>query len=46
MNSEIKILKSIPPNEFTLVCGLPGMAYVGKIPVDYIIHQLNAELIG
>ena len=46
MNSEIKILKSITPNEFTLVCGLPGMAYVGKIPVDYIIQQLNAELIG
>ena len=46
MNPEINILKSIKPNEFTLVCGLPGMAYVGKIPVDYIIEQRKADLIG
>lgn len=46
MNSEIKILKSVSPNELILVCGLPGTAYVGKIPVDYIIEQLKAELIG
>ena len=46
MNSEIKILRSIKPEEFTLVCGLPGMAHAGKIPVDYMIQQLNAELIG
>jgi len=46
MNSEIEILKSISPNELILVCGLPGIAYVGKIPVDYIIEQLKAELIG
>ena len=46
MNTEVKILKSINPNELTLVCGLPGMAHVGKIPVDYLIKQLNAELIG
>ena len=46
MNSEIKIVKSITPEELTLVCGLPGIAYVGKIPVDYIIQQQKAELIG
>ncbi len=46
MNTEVKILKSINPDELTLVCGLPGMAHVGKIPVDYLIKQLNAELIG
>jgi len=46
MDPEIKILKSINPAEVVLVCGLPGMAYVGKIPVDYIIQQLKAELIG
>jgi uncharacterized protein (TIGR00162 family) len=46
MNSEIKILKSITPEELILVCGLPGIAYVGKIPVDYIIQQLKPELIG
>jgi uncharacterized protein (TIGR00162 family) len=46
MNSEIEILKSISPTKLILVCGLPGIAYVGKIPVDYIIEQLKAELIG
>jgi len=46
MDSEIKILKPINPAEAILVCGLPGMAYVGKIPVDYMIQQLKAELIG
>src|SRR4030042_3715754 len=46
MDPEIKILKSINPAEVVLVCGLPGAAYVGKIPVDYIIQQLKAELIG
>ena len=46
MDPEIEILKSINPAEVVLVCGLPGMAYVGKIPVDYIIQQLKAELIG
>ncbi len=46
MNSEIKILKSVKLDGFTLVCGLPGIAHVGKIAVDYIIQQLNAELIG
>ena len=46
MDSEIKILKSIIPQELVLVCGLPGAAYVGKIPVDYIIQQLKPELIG
>ena len=46
MTSEVEIRKSIRPTELTLVCGLPGIAYVGKIPVDYLIEQLKAELIG
>jgi uncharacterized protein (TIGR00162 family) len=46
MNSEIKILKPFTPNELTLVVGLPGMAYIGKLSVDYLIQQLKAELIG
>ena len=46
MDSEIKILKSIPAKEFVLVCGLPGTAYVGKLPVDFMVQQLKAELIG
>ncbi len=46
MDSEIKILKSLPAKEFTLICGLPGTAYVGKLPVDFMVQQLKAELIG
>jgi uncharacterized protein len=45
-NAEIKILKAIKPNEPTLIVGLPGMAYIGKLSVDYLIQQLKAELIG
>ncbi len=46
MNAEIKILKPLTPSELTLVVGLPGMAYIGKLSVDYLIQQLKAELIG
>lgn len=46
MNSEIKILKPFEPSDLTLIVGLPGMAYIGKISVDYLIKQLKAELIG
>jgi uncharacterized protein (TIGR00162 family) len=46
MNVEIKILKKFAPEEFVLVSGLPGIAYIGKLSVDYLIQQLKAELIG
>jgi proteasome assembly chaperone (PAC2) family protein len=46
MNVEIKILKKLAPNDFVLVNGLPGIAYIGKLSVDYLIQQLKAELIG
>ena len=46
MKSEIKISKKIESKEFVLVCGLPGAAYIGKLSVDYLIQQLNAELVG
>jgi len=46
MNVEIKILKKFAPREFVLVSGLPGIAYIGKLSVDYLIQQLKAELIG
>jgi uncharacterized protein len=46
MNAEIKILKAFKPSELTLVVGLPGMAYIGKLSVDYLIQQLKAEQIG
>jgi uncharacterized protein len=46
MNAEIKILKTFTPNELILVCGLPGISYIGKLSVDYLVQQLKAELIG
>jgi uncharacterized protein (TIGR00162 family) len=46
MNVEIKILKKLEPKEFVLVSGLPGISYIGKLSVDYLIQQLKAELIG
>jgi proteasome assembly chaperone (PAC2) family protein len=46
MNAEIKILKDFAPKEFVIVCGLPGIAYIGKLSVDYLVQQLKAELVG
>jgi uncharacterized protein (TIGR00162 family) len=46
MNVEIKFLKKFVTKEFTLVSGLPGIAYIGKLSVDYLIQQLKAELVA
>jgi len=46
MKAEIKILKEIGSRGFMLVSGLPGIAYIGKLSVDYLIQQLKAELVG
>jgi uncharacterized protein (TIGR00162 family) len=46
MTAEIKILKEFESREFVLVSGLPGIAYIGKLAVDYLMQQLEAELIG
>ena len=46
MNVEIKTLKALDSTEFTLVCGLPGVAYIGKMAADYLVQQLKAELVA
>ena len=46
MNVEIKTLKDYDPKEFILVSGLPGIAYIGKLSVEYLVQQLKAELIA
>jgi uncharacterized protein (TIGR00162 family) len=46
MNVEIKTLKAFDSAEFTLVCGLPGVAYIGKMAVDYLVQQFKAERIA
>ena len=40
----LKDLKTVKAK--TLMCGLPGIAYIGKLAVDYLIHQFHAELVG
>jgi uncharacterized protein (TIGR00162 family) len=46
MNVEIKTLKEYEPKEFVLISGLPGIAYIGKLSVEYLVQQLKAELIA
>jgi len=46
MDVEIKVLKEFTPTQLTLICGLPGIAYIGKLSVDYLVQQLKAELVG
>jgi uncharacterized protein (TIGR00162 family) len=46
MNVEIKMLKTLQPKEPVLVGGLPGIAFIGKLSVDYLIQQLKAELVA
>jgi hypothetical protein len=45
MNVEIKTLKEFTTKEFTLISGLPGIAYIGKLSVEYLVQQLKAEAI-
>ena len=46
MNVEIKTLKKFTPKEFTLISGLPGIAYIGKLSVEYLVQQLKAEQVA
>ena len=46
MNVEIKTLKKFTPKEFTLISGLPGIAYIGKLSVEYLVQQLKAEAVA
>jgi proteasome assembly chaperone (PAC2) family protein len=40
----VKDLKNVKGK--TLICGLPGIAYIGKLSIDYLIQQFHAELVG
>ena len=40
----IKDLKTVKGK--TLICGLPGIAYIGKLTVDYLIQQFHAERVS
>jgi len=46
MDVEIKLLEELKPKDSILVCGLPGIAYVGKLSIDYLIRELKPKLIG
>ncbi|MCP8323531.1 MAG: proteasome assembly chaperone family protein [Candidatus Methylarchaceae archaeon HK02M2] len=43
---EIKIYKEPELKEPYMITGLPGIGYVAKLSVDYLIKELNAELFG
>ena len=46
MKVKFNLFKEIKPKESILVSGLPGIAYIGKLSVDYLIKELGAEIIG
>lgn len=46
MKVKFNLVKEIKPKESILVSGLPGIAYIGKLSVDYLIKELEAEIIG
>ena len=46
MNVKFNFFKKVEYEESILICGLPGIAFVGKLSVDYLIKELEAEFIG
>lgn len=46
MQVKISLIKAFKSKGSILVCGLPGIAYVGKLSVDHLIRELGAELVG
>lgn len=46
MNVMINILKEVKTKDSILISGLPGIAYIGKLSVDYLVQQLGGELVG
>jgi uncharacterized protein (TIGR00162 family) len=46
MTVEIRILQKPDLKKPTLICGLPGSGYVGKLAVDHLVSELNAIPIG
>ncbi len=46
MDVTITFTPEDPPKGSILVCGLPGIAFIGKLAVDYLIRQLEAERVG
>jgi uncharacterized protein (TIGR00162 family) len=46
MDVTITFTTEPPPKGSILVCGLPGIAFIGKLAVDYLIRELGAKLVG
>jgi uncharacterized protein (TIGR00162 family) len=46
MQVKISLIKAFKSRGSILVCGLPGIAYVGKLSVDHLIRELGAKLVG
>lgn len=43
---KIKLVEGFKSKGSILLCGLPGIAFIGKLTVDYLIRELGAELVG
>ena len=46
MQVTIRLKEAFKSTGSILVCGLPGIAYVGKLSVDHLIRGLGAQLVG
>jgi uncharacterized protein (TIGR00162 family) len=46
MHVKLDLLREPPAGEAILVCGLPGIAYVGKLTAEYLIQELHPEIVG
>ena len=46
MHVKLDLLREPSAGKAILVCGLPGIAYVGKLTSEYLIQELHTELIG
>jgi uncharacterized protein (TIGR00162 family) len=46
MHVKLDLLQEPSAGAAILVCGLPGIAYVGKLTSEYLIQELPTELIG
>jgi uncharacterized protein (TIGR00162 family) len=46
MEVKVVVTKKVPVKDSILVCGFPGIAYIGKLSLDHLIQELNSELVG
>ncbi|UCH02517.1 MAG: PAC2 family protein [Candidatus Bathyarchaeota archaeon] len=43
MDTIIKEIRNVKLKNPILICGFPGLGYIGKISVDYLVEKLKAK---